>query len=167
MTVRTNWQQVPMGQLTDHILTTHHAFLHRQVPLIAALLLDHVRQSWMKHPEFLAAHALFHNVQAELEQHLIQEETAGFPLIHAHDTDPTVRLDPFANTLDQHLAAHAHVMDLLRQVRERLWNYVAPADLGSEVAFTFGQLQQLEADLREHIHLENDVLFPRVRAIGS
>lgn len=163
----TDWRSAELSGLTRHITSTHHAYLNRQLPLIAALLTAHVRQYWLKRPELLKAHALFYQLQAGVEQHLIKEETVGFPLVEAHGRDQSKPLTPFVNAIDGHLAEHAAIGELLQQIRAALWDYHAPDDLGGEVAYTCKLLQELEKDMAEHVHLENDILFPRVRALGE
>lgn len=160
-------QSAALDVLVEHIVSEHHALLHRELPLIGALLTAHVRACWTKHPELLKAHTLFAQLRAQLEQHLIMEETAGFPLISRHAQDPSTSVTPFVNTMDGHLEVHAQVTSLLAQIKATLWNYEVPADLGSEVACTCARLQHITEDLAVHVHLENDILFPRVRAVAQ
>ena len=160
------WQQAPLAQLIDHILAAHHAYLHRELPVISQLLTQHTRKYWMKHPEFLQAHTQFHHGKTALEQHLMQEETAGFPLIQAHEKDASKPLALFVNTMDQHAKAHSDALDALAGVKKTLWNGQLPADIGPEVAITLQQLDALLVDLKQHIHLENDILFPRVKQVA-
>lgn len=167
MSTETDWQQRPLGELVDHILTQHHAYTYRTLSLISEMLTWNMRNHWMKHPELLQAHIAFHRVKAALEQHMIQEETAGFRLIKAHEKNPGVSLAPFLNTIDQHEEAHADAASGMAEVKTILWNGSAPADLGREVATTLEQIDALLTDLIEHIHLENDILFPRARALAS
>lgn len=166
MTNDNAWREAPLGRLTDHIVGIHHAYLNRELPLIGELLTAHVRQYWLQHPKLLKAHSLFAEVRALVEQHLIKEETAGFPLINAHEKDASKLLAPFVDSIDNHIDEHARVTALFAQVRIALWSYHVPDGVGAEVAYTCARLEQLEKDLAEHIHLENDILFPRVRKIA-
>ncbi|MCC7339940.1 MAG: hemerythrin domain-containing protein [Bryobacterales bacterium] len=163
----TDWRSEELSGLTRHIASTHHSYLHRQLPLLVSLLTAHVRQYWLKHPELLKAHTLLHQLRAAIDQHLIKEETVGFPLVEAYDLDQTKRLTPFANSINGHIAEHAAIGELLQQIRVTLWDYRVPEDIGVEVAFTCGLLEELEKDLAEHVHLEDDILFPRVRALAE
>lgn len=160
----TDWGRAPLAELVDHIIVTHHGLLHRAMPLLSAELTQHVRDWWMKHPELLQAHTVFHRAKAGLEQHLIQEETAGFPLIKRHERDAGVSVAPFVNTVAQHREAHAQVLKELREVQHLLWDGKPPADVGPGVAVTLQQLAAVVDDLATHIHLENDVLFKRLEA---
>ncbi len=167
MDTETSWAQVPLSQLVDHIQVKHHTYTVRELNLISALLSEHTRSHWMRHPEFLQAHTLFHQAKTGIEQHLMQEETAGFMLIRAHEKDGKKSLAPFLNTIGMHEEAHSDALSLLRKVKETLWNGKAPEDLDAEVTPTLGRLDALITDLVEHIHLENDILFPRAKALGS
>lgn len=160
----TDWNHTPLGALVDHINITHHSYLHRAMPLLRDLLTAHTRAYWMKHPELFHAHTLFCAFQAALEEHLIQEETAGFPLIHACERDPGKSLAPFTSTIEAHRAAHANALQALANIRQSLWNYRAPGDVGEEVRVTCARLEALAEDLTTHIHLENEILFPRLQS---
>ncbi|MCC6262365.1 MAG: hemerythrin domain-containing protein [Bryobacterales bacterium] len=167
MATATDWRSAELSSLTQHIASTHHAYLNRQLPLIASLLTAHVRQYWLKHPELLKAHTLFFQFQAAVEQHLIKEETVGFPLVEARGQDPAKSLAPFVNSINGHIAEHAAIRGLLHEIREALWDFQAPESIGGEVAYTCRLLTELEKDMAEHVHLEDDILFPRVRAEGA
>lgn len=160
MTGTTAWQDMPLDHLADHIVSSHHALLNRQLPLVSELLLAHVRRYWRQHPELFEAQRIFAEARIATEQHLIKEETAGFPLLRAHVQDPSKSIAPFTNSIDGHIAEHAKITALFGDLRKALWNYQPPEDLGAEVAHTCELLDEIDRDLEKHIHLENDVLFP-------
>lgn len=167
MSTETNWNEAPMSQLVDYIITKHHVYSYAELDLISELLTWHVRNYWLKFPILLQAHTLFHQVKAAFEQHMIQEETAGFPMIKAAEKDSTKSLAPFVKTITHHEEAHEHAISTLRKVKETLWNGEPPAEIGPEVATTITLISNLIADLAEHIRLENDILFPRARALQA
>lgn len=166
MTPTTTWQNMPLDQLADHIVASHHALLNRQLPLVSELLLAHVRRYWRQHPELFDAQRIFAEARIATEQHLIKEETAGFPLLRAHARDGSKSIAPFTNSIDGHIAEHAKITSLFGDLRKALWNYRLPDDLGAEVAHTCALLDEIDRDLGEHIHLENDVLFPMARKVA-
>lgn len=159
-----NWKTAPLDRLVDHIVLTHHGFMQRMLPLLAAQLLEHVRSYWMQHPEVMQANTLFQSAKTQLDMHFIQEETAGFPLIRRHAHDKSVAVTPFLSTAAQHRTLHAQALRELETVRSALWDGKAPADVGPEVAVTLQQLDAVIADLKVHIYLENDVLMQRLEA---
>lgn len=163
MTTDASWQQATLAELANHIVNTHHAYLYRELPLIEALLTAHLRAHWFKHPELLKAHQLFRQLQTELMQHMIKEETGGFALLNAREKNPEVSIKPFVDYIGQHLQDHASVSDLLAQVRAALHDYALPDDLAPGMEGTCGRLRQMESDLARHIHLEDDILFEKCR----
>lgn len=165
MTSGTDYDEAPFEALVDHIVATHHSYLDRQLPLIAQLLSDHARKYWLRHPEFLAARAMYYEAWQAISSHLLREETTAVPLLHAYQRDSSTNLKPLADNIDDHVKEHAAATAAFAAIRAKLWDFVAPADVGPEVAVTFQLLAELQADLVEHIHLENDVLFPRVREV--
>lgn len=162
MSKEIDWQAASLTDLTNHIINVHHALLYRKLPLISALLNESFRELWMKHPSMVKAHQLYHEMQANLLQHLMVEETAGFPLIQASEKDKTVSLDRFTSTLGDHEKAHANVLTALAEIRGLLWDFSPPAEFGATIAHCVKELDAIEKDLKTHIHLENDILFKRV-----
>ncbi|CAM5779301.1 hemerythrin domain-containing protein [Castellaniella caeni] len=163
MTTDASWQQASMAELANHIVNTHHAYMYRELPLVESLLTAHLRAHWFKHPELLKTHQLFRQMQTELMQHMIKEETGGFSLLNARAQNPEISIQPFVDYIGQHLKDHASVHELLAQIRAALHDYVLPDDLKSDMESTCDRLRQIEADLAQHIHLEDDILFAKCR----
>lgn len=161
-----HWQQASLSSFTDHIVGHHHAYLNRELPLIGELLTAQVRAHWRQHPELLEAHSILGQARALVEQHLIKEETAGFPLLSAHERDASVSIAPFSGSIDGHIAEHARITELFSRLRSTLWDYRAPEGTGPEMAALCDRLGKLHEDLAQHIHLEDEILFPRVRAMA-
>lgn len=161
------WADVSPSVLMDHIVATHHAYINRQLPLLAGSLLAHAREYWRRYPQFLTAHTEFAVLRAALEQHLLREETTAVPLLAAWSRDSTTSLAPFAGNIDDHIREHAAARGALDKLRETLWGYTSQDGQGPEVAYTFAQLGAFENDLVTHVHLEDDILFPQVRHIAD
>lgn len=167
MPTSTTWQEASLSRLTNHIVSTHHVYLYTQLPLIGNLLTAHLRKYWLKHIELLYAHKLFFEMKVAIEQHLIKEETVGFPLVEVWEKDSSKSLTPFIKNIDHHVEEHAAVLGYLKELREVLWNYQVPAGMGAEVAYTISELEALEKDLLEHIRLEDEILFPQIKKLGE
>ncbi|HEX7057231.1 MAG TPA: hemerythrin domain-containing protein [Bacilli bacterium] len=159
------WEQSTLSELIDHIVNTHHAYLNKQMPIISELLTTLLRHHWFEHQELLQAHTLFHQLKAELEQHMIKEETKGFVLIKAYEKEPGQQLELVAKTINAHINEHDSAEKLLAKIREATNNYHIPSDVCDTYNFTFRKIQEMEKDLRQHIHLEDDILFPRMQAL--
>jgi len=70
----TDWRKAALGDLIDHIVQTHHAYLMKELPLLSEFVTKILRVHGLEHPELAELHKLFHQMKMELEQHLIAEE---------------------------------------------------------------------------------------------
>jgi regulator of cell morphogenesis and NO signaling len=98
----------------------------------------------------------------ELEQHLIKEEEILFPLIRKYEAEGTEELkkkigEVIRETEEEHEAAG----DILKELRSITEDYIVPTDGCATYSKTYKLLQELESDLFQHIHLENNILFRR------
>lgn len=160
-----DWTAEKPWHLMDYIVATHHAYLNRQLPLIAQLLTEQTRDHWLRHPEMLGAHSAFYEVWAALQQHLFREETTAVPMLHARERDSSTSMELFQANIDGHIEEHADALAGLAKVRAILWDFKRPEDVGEEMDYTFRLLTELTHDLETHIHLEDDILFDQVRAL--
>jgi regulator of cell morphogenesis and NO signaling len=106
----------------------------------------------------------------ELEQHLITEEEIVFPLIkEAEQREDQAALSNATERIEEVEADHIAVGDLLKEMRQITDNYRLPEGACRTYTLTFQKLEEMEADLFQHIHLENNVLFRRVglRRLGD
>ena len=108
-------------------------------------------------------HKLFNNLKTELEEHLIKEEEMLFPKIREAQNNPASgngeEIRKLVNeTEEEHETAGA----VLKELRDITSDYTVPADGCPTYRLVYDKLQELEADLFEHIHLENNVLFPKI-----
>lgn len=158
-----DWRQAPMSELIDHIVQKHHGFLNQELPVISEFVTKVLRVHGVHHGNLAGLHRAFHALKTELEQHLISEETVMFPLVceYEKNEDPLAlrRAQEAINELE---SEHTGAGDLLKEMRELTENYTLPADACRTYTLAFQKLEALESDLFEHIHLENNILFPRV-----
>lgn len=123
----------------------------------------------IKHGEMLARlQRLYDGLHAELDTHLMKEEQILFPAIKAIDAfvngkgeKPVVQCGSVANPIRQMEAEHDSAGEALAGIRQATDSYRLPADACLTFKALFDGLQTLEADLHEHIHLENNILFPK------
>lgn len=160
---KADFRAVPLADLIDHIVATHHSYLNRALPELSDLATTVLRVHGQKHPELFRVHKLFHNLKLELEQHLIKEEELLFPMIKEYEADPLEALlkrigSVVRETEDEHEAAG----DILKELRNVTENYILPEDGCATYSKTLRGLQELEGDLFQHIHLENNILFVRL-----
>lgn len=160
---RSDFRTMPLSDLIDHVVSTHHSYLNRALPELSDLTTTILRVHGQNHPDLFRVHKLFHNLKLELEQHLIKEETLLFPLIKEYENGPTEGLLKrislvVRETEEEHEAAG----DILKELRRVTEDYILPADGCATYGKTFKGLQELESDLFQHIHLENNILFTRL-----
>jgi regulator of cell morphogenesis and NO signaling len=165
-----DWAELAPAELVDHIEATHHAYLHQELPRLAALVTKVVGVHGGRHPELDAIAETFGELQADLEPHLLKEERVLFPMIRAlagPGPAPVAHCGTVANPVAVMTAEHEVVGELLTRMRTLTNGYTAPADGCASYRALFDGLAELEADTHLHVHKENNVLFPAVLAPGS
>lgn len=164
----TDWSAVPLTVLADHILGTHHVFTKTQLARADALLGKVQNAHRTMHGDMLdALRRSFDPLKAELEAHLMKEEQILFPAIKGIDGfmsgrngRPAVHCGSVAYPIQQMEREHDGAGDLLAKMREVTGNYRLPNDACQTFKALYEALENLESDLHEHIHLENNILFP-------
>lgn len=158
-------RDLEMAALAHDIVDTHHAYTWEEMPRLQALVDKVAGVHGDRHPELAGVKETYARVVAELEPHMTREERVIFPAIsRLEKTQAPVRLPSgdFSDALRELIAEHDVVGDLLGRIRALTSDYTPPEDgCGSYHAMLTG-LAHLERDLHEHVHKENNVLFPRV-----
>lgn len=164
----TDWSAVSLSDLADHILVTHHVFTRTQLARIG-MLLDKVQNAHRaRHGDMLGAlRSVFELLKADLETHLMKEEQILFPAIKGIDgfmagrnARPEVHCGSVAHPIRQMEHEHDAAGAVLARMRGLTGNYRLPADACQTFKALYEALAELESDLHEHIHLENNILFP-------
>lgn len=153
--------RLPPVELIDHILATHHAYLHDELPLLDALARKVRDVHGERHPDLVLVARLVAAVRADLEPHLSKEERILFPAIRRvveAGGEPGAIDQPIRVMLWEHEAAG----ELLEELRAATGGYAVPDDGCASYRMLYERLDALEADTHRHIHLENNVLFPAV-----
>ena len=167
-----DWYSAPLTELIDHIVGVHHAYLKKNLPRVRFLAQKVLAAHGLNHGEMLRqVDKLTAELNAELSSHLEKEEQVLFPYIAAaaapdRQAGPQL-LPPFGsvhNPIRQMEHEHDAAGEHLAKLREVTDNYNLPADACPTFRALYEELQQMEADLHEHIHLENNILFPRAIA---
>lgn len=159
-----DWTQESSSLLIDHVVNTHHAYLHVELPRISELSTKILRVHGAHHPELGTVHRLFHHLKMELEQHLIKEEEMEFPLIKEYEKNPSPEArQKIFNVIRELETEHEGAGDLLKELRKVTDDFKVPEDACNSYRITYEKLEELENDLFQHVHLENNILFPRFR----
>lgn len=160
--------------LIDHIVTKHHGYVREAMPL----LLQHTQKiaavHGARHPELAHIASLFGRVADEMTEHMLKEERILFPVIAAIDearaAGRPVPPPPFGtveNPIGVMEAEHKFVGDAMAEMRHLTGGFTPPADACGTYRVALQELDAFERDLHEHVHLENNVLFPRAIALES
>jgi regulator of cell morphogenesis and NO signaling len=166
----TDERRWPVDRLIDHIISTHHAYVRAAMPAIAQHLAKLVSVHGERHPELARIAATFDEVHQELQQHMMKEERVLFPCIRelAATAAGQRRPSPFGtieNPIRMMQREHQDAGDEMRLIRELTNGYMPPADGCTTYRVTFAELAQFERDLHRHVHLENNLLFPKAVAL--
>jgi regulator of cell morphogenesis and NO signaling len=160
----------PLYQLIDHIVSKHHAYVRVALPAIAHHLATLVNVHGERHPELARIAATFDGLRHELQQHLMKEEQVLFPYIRelAGRSDRHPGPSPFGtveNPIRMMEREHRDAADELGVIRQLTNGYTAPPDGCTTYRVAMAELAQFERDLHQHVHLENNILFPRAVAL--
>jgi len=157
--VETRWVDAPIGDVVKHILTAYHQPLHEELPQLEAMVRKVADVHRDKAPEMLAELlSVYVGLKAELEQHMAKEEQILFPMIQ--------RGEGFMAEGPVHVMEQEHEAagDALRRLRSLTNDYTVPPEACNTWRALWHRLRALEESLHDHIHLENNVLFPRALA---
>ena len=164
----TAWTTAPLADLTQHIRERHHEYVRECIPRLRGLLQKVREKHAGNHPEIEEIEKLFGDVAREMIMHMQKEEQILFPYIDALDRSKHGNGSfepPFFQTVQNPIRAmireHESAGDLVRKIRKASNEYKAPADACTSYKAAYQELREFEADLHLHVHLENNVLFPR------
>jgi len=168
------FQKLSATELITHILDTHHVFtkseMDRLEPLVDKVLAAHGGN----HPELVHVAELFTRLCADLRPHMFKEEQILFPYIVATaEAGDQKRAAPFApfgtvnNPIRMMMREHDVAGEIVRELRALTSDYKAPADACISYQTLYQALENFERDLHQHIHLENNILFPKALAMEN
>lgn len=164
----TDWSVASLTVLADHILDKHHAFMKEQLPRLDTLLARVQKAHGAKHGDVLdKLRRVFDSLRFEIDAHLLKEEQILFPAIKGIDAflagtgpRPVIHCGSIANPIRQMEHEHENAGDALAEMRRLTDDYHLPTDACPSFAALYDGLKAMEADLHEHIHLENNILYP-------
>jgi regulator of cell morphogenesis and NO signaling len=159
-----NWASASLTDLCDHIEQTHHAYLKQELPRLEFLTGKVATRHGDHRPALRDVARVFAELKAEMDSHMMKEERILFPLcrrLDVADELPTSHCGSVGNPIEVMIREHEHAGDALAQIRALTDDYALPPDACNTYRALFDALQQLERDLHEHVHKENNILFPK------
>lgn len=158
--------------LADYIVNTHHSYVRKNLPDIRVYAEKVMRVHDNRHPELLPIWRLVEEVNAELTAHLVKEERVLFPyikeLVAAKNNVQPLHAAHFGtvqNPINMMEMEHEMVGKNLAEIREISNNFTLPEDACASYSLLYRMLDEFEEDLHLHIHLENNILFPKALEI--
>ena len=160
---KVDWREQSLTALVDHIINTHHLYLQHEMPQISEYVTKILRVHGLAHQELTKVHKLFHILKLELEQHLIKEEELLFPLIKEYDKNSTNQLLEKIKAVTNDIEnEHEQAGDIIKELRKITNHYALPDDACTSFRLAYQKLEEMESDLFQHIHLENNILHPQL-----
>ena len=159
-----NWE---LDKLSDHIINSHHSYVRNAIPSIQKNNKKVVEKYKSEYPEVVEISQIFESLSKALEEHLAGEEKYLFPYITKmlKAKDEAVKLPkPGFGSLEEylpqhHVKNHADAAKLMQQIHELSKGFHLPKGADDTFAALYNQLSDFEKDLKQHIHLEDDILF--------
>ena len=170
-------QDWSLDLLTNFIVQNHHQYVKRAIPEIRNVLEKVCAKHGANHPELMEIQQQFKTLAKELESHMHDEEFVMFPAVQALVKEST-NLMPFGDSERQTKrsllpevttleAEHELAGHCLSRMRTASRDYALPADACNAFTLLYQRLQEFESDLHVHIHLENNILFPKALTLQA
>jgi len=169
-----DWTKAPLAALARHIVEKHHSFTRSELARLETLFGKVCAAHGDRHPELARMRTVFQALSAELQSHMMKEENILFPYLAAMEQAtlaglpcPRPMFGTVQNPVRMMTLEHDSAGDALRELRLASGNYAVPADGCTSYSELYRSLPGFEADLHTHIHLENNILFPRALAMEA
>lgn len=154
--------------LADYIVNTHHVYLKENTKTIAAYARKIAEVHGANHPEVVEIADIFEKVATDMAAHLREEEEVLFPAVrklialHKEGGDADSReLQVLRKSLVTLIHEHDQIGDAIHEIRRLANDYIVPKDVCNTFMVTYRKLKEFEDDLHKHVHLENNILFPK------
>lgn len=163
-----DWKAQPLADLTAHIIAKHHKYTREEIARLDSLFDKVCSAHGKNHSELLQMREIFQGLAQELSSHMMKEEMILFPYIVRMEealVEKAPLLRPLFGTVQNPVTMMVHEHDsagqALKTMRKASAGYAVPEDACASYRTLYKVLEDFEADLHQHIHLENNILFPR------
>jgi regulator of cell morphogenesis and NO signaling len=170
-----DWNTAPLNELINHIITRHHDYLKREMPSIAVRLEKVYRvYNHRRGDTLIGLPEVFSELQEEMNGHMRKEEMLLFPAIAACEAAviggsklPSMPFGSIANPIRMMEMEHDSAGEAIAAIRKITNDYEIPDYACVTYKALITGLQELEQDLHLHVHLENNILFPRIMELEA
>lgn len=168
MSTQQDFQNWELDKLSDHIVDKHHVYVREVSPKILDMGNRVSKDQGGNHPELIEITKTFETLSKAMEDHMVGEEKYLFPYIKkmlaAKNSGAKLPIPGFGSLdvpLKSHIEDHDHADGLMRKIREISKEFALPSDASDTYKAFYEHLKEYEADLKQHIYVENEVLFGR------
>jgi regulator of cell morphogenesis and NO signaling len=163
-----NFKEWELGFLSDYIMNTHHKFVLKNLPELLFYTQKIADVHGNNHPELLEVAELFAKINKELLQHLKNEEEVLFPAIKTAEISATHQVKSIIiSEVTRMQGEHEYAGGAMDKINVLTKNYLIPADACNTYRVSLKLLEQFEDDLHIHVHLENNILYPKALKIAE
>jgi regulator of cell morphogenesis and NO signaling len=155
------WTKSDSTTIIDHVINHYHRTSEEELSLLSPYVTKVSRVHGDSHPELLKVHELFYEFKKELMEHMAKEEAIVFPLIKQLADGTVENREEAINMIVELETEHDHAGEILRQIRSVTSDYTLPLDACGTYRLVYKRLEDLEGLTFMHVHLENNILFPR------
>lgn len=152
---------------TDYIVNTHHRYIRKNISEIAKYSNKVMEVHNFNHPELIAINNYVKDIKSTLTNHIKEEEEILFPRIKSLVNADKSNTESLKNTINLVEKEHQLVSEAFSEIRKLTNNYTLPEDACASYTLLFRVLEELESDTQLHIHLENNILFPKTLELTS
>lgn len=163
-----NYAAWDLSFLADYIVNTHHSYLNENLGQIAAYAHKVAQVHGANHPEVIEIASVFHKIATDMPVHLREEEEVLFPTVkkvEAAGKEGRPRdakdIQTIRSSLEKLIREHDEVGEAVHSIRHLANDYTLPSDACTTFMVTYQKLKEFEDDLHKHVHLENNILFPK------
>jgi regulator of cell morphogenesis and NO signaling len=149
------------SKLVDYILYAHHSYIRENIPLLRGFTEKVARVHGHANPELVEIRRLFDEMATDLEHHMMKEEQILFPWIKKMDDPGALPSNEIQGPIHMMEEEHEHAGAVMAEIRRLSNNYTPPEHACTTYRVSFAKLEEFEADLHKHVHLENNILFPK------
>lgn len=155
------WTNSDSESLVNHIMEKYHRGLEEELPALSPYVTKVARVHGDNHPELIRVNELFHALKQELLEHTGKEDTKIFPMLLKLDSSEGEERQEMINEILELEKEHDAAGAILREIREITSDFALPADACGTYTLVYKRLEALEGETFMHVHLENNILFPR------
>jgi regulator of cell morphogenesis and NO signaling len=162
------FEKLSLTQLSEYIVENHHSYVRNELPQLLAYAQKVTAKHGSSHPELSGIFDRVVSIKEELEMHLLKEEQILFPRLREIEqmagqkkTGTTLTIQYLQSPIDVMELEHDHAGTLMAEIRSLSNNYKVPDDGCTTFKLLYASLQAFESDLHQHVHLENNLLFPK------